>query len=385
MTKAEYLNRLNNALADYPSEYREDIISTFQRHFEEGYLDNYTDEEIIAELGTVEEVLQGISEMGISPKPKNGLGDNLNSLLDTFASSLKESFSNISSFKDIKEQLADEYLELPEGCNHILVDCSSLSMDVKVYSSDHLEYQFFNHRSTSEQPQLNISLKDDILVFRGSGPLGSLASLELGIPAEIRKLFVNSVGSDVEICQLDLENLVVHSASGDIEIENIEAGTIVLRSTSGDIGASNIRCESIEASATSGDIRFKNADGEININTVSGDAKIYDVKGSCISIIAISGDIDYQGSCQQINAKTNSGDIEMEIRDRIHSANAVSLSGDIEIRVDPEGCMIEAATRSGDVSFPRGMDYSVSGHTYRGGNGSSIITVKTNSGDIEIN
>jgi uncharacterized membrane protein len=67
MTKQEYLNALRRSLYGYPEDFRKDIIDAFEGHFLEGFAQGQTEEEIVENLGTVEEVMENIHMMNGEP------------------------------------------------------------------------------------------------------------------------------------------------------------------------------------------------------------------------------------------------------------------------------------------------------------------------------
>ena len=63
MTKSEYLNSLQEKLEKFGKELQEEIVEDYKQHFAEGEKQGRTEEEIIEELGNVEEMIRELSEM----------------------------------------------------------------------------------------------------------------------------------------------------------------------------------------------------------------------------------------------------------------------------------------------------------------------------------
>lgn len=392
MNRETYFNQLEKALASYPRDFREEIHDSFYEHFTEGNNNGLTDEEIIAELGSVEEVMENIRDMGVKPL-ENGNDFNLNGMIDSVANALKESFGNISfSFRGShrsSEAEKEGTFEIPAGCDHVLIDASGLDMDVEVTPGDQLTYQFYPYSGLFSEnlPDLEVYCRENMIVFEGvrAGSINASADLHVQLPPEIRNLFINSVGSDATVEELNLDSLICHSASGDIEIQNTQAQSVTLRSTSGDIDIKDVESDKLEISCTSGDIDVINSLGLLTVNSVSGDIDVRKHVGKEISLMAISGDIDFSGNTEQMKIKTTSGDIDLDFDQPVISVSASTLSGDISLSVeDLEEYSFDLSTFSGDVSLPRKMDYRKSGNRYSAGDGPSLITLETKSGDIDI-
>ena len=63
MTKAEYMELLKKNLEQFSKELQEEILEDYRQHFAEGENQGKTDEEIIRELGNIDEMIQGLSEV----------------------------------------------------------------------------------------------------------------------------------------------------------------------------------------------------------------------------------------------------------------------------------------------------------------------------------
>ena len=64
MTKNEYLAALNQALANYSPSFKKDILDAFEAHFQEGISEGRSEEEIMNDLGTIDDVIENIHMMG---------------------------------------------------------------------------------------------------------------------------------------------------------------------------------------------------------------------------------------------------------------------------------------------------------------------------------
>ncbi|MDE7224277.1 MAG: DUF1700 domain-containing protein, partial [Acetatifactor sp.] len=62
MTKTEYMKTLQEKLQRYNIAVEREILEDYEQHFAEGLAQGHTEEEIITELGNIEDMLQEFSE-----------------------------------------------------------------------------------------------------------------------------------------------------------------------------------------------------------------------------------------------------------------------------------------------------------------------------------
>lgn len=65
MTKSEYMNALQNKLECFNRELQQEIVEDYEQHFAEGIAAGKTEEEIVAELGSIEDMIQELPEEDI--------------------------------------------------------------------------------------------------------------------------------------------------------------------------------------------------------------------------------------------------------------------------------------------------------------------------------
>lgn len=62
MTRAEYMEKLAQALKAYDEDFALDIIGDYRRHFDEAAADGRSEESVCEELGSVEDFIRDIPE-----------------------------------------------------------------------------------------------------------------------------------------------------------------------------------------------------------------------------------------------------------------------------------------------------------------------------------
>lgn len=68
MNKAEYMDNLRKGLSGFDKEVREEIINDYEEHFAEGLAIGKSEDEICAELGSVDELVKELGEIGSKKK-----------------------------------------------------------------------------------------------------------------------------------------------------------------------------------------------------------------------------------------------------------------------------------------------------------------------------
>ncbi|MDQ7799197.1 MAG: DUF4097 family beta strand repeat-containing protein [Candidatus Edwardsbacteria bacterium] len=198
----------------------------------------------------------------------------------------------------------------------------------------------------------------------------------------------------------------ISSASGDITVIGLHKGT-KLNTAAGDISASDCKGEHIMSSA-SGDIavagcsqaslKINTASGDIEVSDCSGDLAFQTVSGDVSTSLSgnvhgqtVSGDIDIKsGQPGEIKINSTSGDVQFSGPMNIgNNSSIATVSGDVSLELKAGSSIsVECGTLSGDIECEQGMsDLRKNSRTLSGkiGDGQGSLTVKTVSGDIEIN
>lgn len=434
MTKAEYMELLKENLERFSKELQEEILEDYRQHFAEGENQGKTDEEIIRELGNIDEMIQGLSEVD---------GGNTHEAETAQSVEKEKSYQYSGEYKAIELEcdVADMELEVSED-GQIYVD----------YELDGSEgfCRRFNFYQREEGDVLYAGLKggdwkskhflgiDVNINWNGSkahtsrfgnfGKEGGSAVLKVKVPEEVPRLvFTTGSGNvhadgltvgvvkgrtgsgDLSVNNLSADSLKIHTGSGDMDLGNVKtAGTVLstgsgdmrverakserlkISTGSGDLRVSHVKSDEVEASAASGDVELKVVKAvACRLTTASGDVNVQEVKAGMLSVSSASGDVNVRsirtemGNCQ---CQTASGDIELSFTGPVSSIDVSSVSGDIRLDMEEAGGM-EAAVNSktGDVNISwKGERSRMSKGVYRYGDGSCKVNVKTTSGDVDI-
>lgn len=372
MSREQYLYELNKRLSAYPEEFRNEIMDSFMQHFEDAKAEGKSDEEIIAGLGSIDEVLQNIENYD-QVKTTN-LSDSfreLSSGLGNIGRIVKDIFRDLSSGASFTFSFSaddNDYEEVEDwyGVSDILFDSSMSDCDISVTRGDTLRYSFTTNRP--EDADLKIERRDERLylsIERNIRLVPTVSSrLKLQIPEEIRNVYLNGVSGDISINDINLGNIVVNSVSGDLEMQEVSGNQCVYKATSGDLDVNDCHLSQLSIDTTSGDVEIHESECDLMIKTTSGDCDITSHRGR-ILVEAISGDIEIEmENASEISCNTKSGDIDLEISDGNFTAEVSTISGDISTHGLPS------------VRKNRGH--------YLVGNGKAGIVLRTLSGDVTI-
>ena len=278
MNKDEYLKQLKNRLNDLNIDGKDEIYNDFTNHFEIGHQNGLSDDELIENLGSIDEVLESYESL---PKQEKIIVDNHEQ---------KKEFNDKITSIDINAKHADTKI-LPSSDN---------SFKVELYKEGRL-LEKLSHMLTAYQEESVFYVKV-LPIF----PYKSFGNYELTIhvPNNLKNIHLGTSSGDVYINNLDVDKLNIQSASGDINIHTIHTKELSLEVASSDININKL----------SGDISIRSASGDVEIDNVSGDVNA-----------------EFK-TVEQMNVSTTSGDINVRIdNDDNLSIETHSLSGDCDV------------------------------------------------------
>lgn len=307
MTKNEYLEALKQALHNTDDAARDELIRDFEEHFSIGKANGRTDEDIIASLGPIDEL---VAALDLPPK----------------------------------KLIAEPKSESSPGKGYAgvtLLEVDSLHADVVISpSADDLTYVTFKNDG---------KLVDKLAYSTEVAQRGHT----LVIKVEPIKRFFLSSASDLTIevaVAWTVQQGRLESASGEVHVADVALQLMNVKSASGDVHAHRLISERFEASTASGDVHLERCRGSLIINTASGDvyAKLHDAPE--VQLRSASGDLQYEGRCPNVNINTASGDGRLDLTgaDQI---TIHSVAGDFDIDVDraDEGLSAIMKSVSGDL------------------------------------
>ncbi len=399
MTKLEYMKKLQEKLEKFGKELQEEILEDYRQHFAEGENEGKSEEEIIDELGNIEEMIRELSEEdlpeGFAQLDPGGRAENAGQVTETGEeeeeqdvkdTDLKKSFSYSAYYKGIvlEGKAANVFVSRSED-NRIHVD-----YEVKGVSNQ-LNYEYYQHEEDgvfyagvkrrkgardegdSEEKMVKVTLFGHTIISYGnisnfSGG-GQNITLTVRIPKGVPKLTVKVGSGNVSVSGVELEAFEGSSGSGNVALDEVVADRMKAHSGSGNIKVSHT--EFISGS----------------LDTGSGNVKAEMIKGRDLKCGTGSGNVKVDAAVAEYHLSTGSGSIKLRAVGASELADMSTGSGSIKLELEGAKGM-EAAVRSGSGSIYIDWDgqesQKVKNGTYAYGNSACKVKASSGSGSIKI-
>lgn len=343
MTKDIYLKELSRRLNLLNIEGKEEILIDFKNHFELGHQDGISDEDLIASLGTIDEILAAYDDFS------------------------KTNNENI---------LVHGHTHKKEYTNTITtVDISARHADTKI--------------STSEDGGFHVDLfKEGKLLERLSHTLIAYQE-EAVFFIKVLPLFPHKSNGQYDLTiqvPRDLPCLKLNTSSGDVSAKHLSIKTIKLSSANGDLNLNDIQSESISIDVASADVKLNEVNGDLDIRCASGTVKVDTSNGAQLTLKNASGDFSLKGDYQHIKLSNASGDLDLQLK-TIQLMHASNISGNIKMRIKNQNDLkITAHGVNGEYAvYKANEEVHVDRHgSYQIGEPNCEITLNTVSGDIRL-
>ncbi len=406
MTKSEYMEALQNKLESFNRELQQEIMEDYERHFAEGIATGKTEEEIVAELGSIEDMIQDLPEKDIKQEIQLTEEDRRKS--DSYEGEYKAIV--------IDGMVADVNLEQSDD-GRLYVDYHNdgdQRFRFYQYEEGGIFYVGVRKNGSASEKEAKRAMKimlfgkeldlgnainsidkafEDIdRTFSGMGKsfnvnCGEIA-LNIKLPAEMPRVEVKSLSGDIDVRDVTPGQLSINTTSGDIEIRHVTTDGLRLNATSGDITGSQISCTELNVNITSGDLELEDVDAEmLSLNTTSGDISGNYMRGNIVEMGTGSGDIDFRGRFERYSVKTGSGDADIRVEAGAKDIRVNTGSGDVDLDVTAvESTKVTVSTGSGEgtVYESSRATHQVNRGTCTVGTGDCRIYVSTGSGDAEV-
>ena len=402
MTKNEYLAALNQALANYSPSFKKDILDAFEAHFQEGISEGRSEEEIMNDLGTIDDVIENIHMMGgeketVHKEQKNKdyevLKEGLSTAFHAFTRIADEALGHAKDFTaniNRKKNTAQYYSEpqsetLPNSIVKLVIHSETLmsSLDIKLEKGNELHYEFTQSHSIFTNP-ISDGIRCEVSDTTGKILVNGSGNLTVQIPDGVTTITMEAPAGDVDINDIKLDEFNCHNTSGDITLNRVEMKRADFTMMAGDLDISDSNFDEIGMQLSCGDVDLTNTTGNLYANLSAGDIDIQKHAADVIQISATAGDIDMEVSSPNIEVKSTAGDIDLNVHGDIHSIKVTSTAGDINMTTDSKDYQASLSTNFGDVDFDDDLPYQkLHGKKYIVGNGKGEILIKTNAGDID--
>ena len=402
MTRLEYMAALREKLESFNFSLQQEILDDYEQHFAEGLSAGKSEEEIIEELGDIDDMIQEFSE----EERRQDL-----QVLEAF-SQKPESYDCGYRGIEIDGLIANVELEKsPDG---------KLTVDYQNNGSEEMQkrYRFYQYE---ENNIFHVGVKDmgeeeggkkinifGINIFSGisTGVMNGAIRLTIRIPEGFPKVSVQTVSGDLKVSEIHVVELSVQTVSGDVDLRQSHSEKLEVQTVSGDVWVEefagsqvhgktvsgelewdNVSCDDFCLETISGDIQLNCGNcGKVAVTAVSGDVTSDNVFGRMLSAKTTSGDVEIDSDFVSYYLTTASGDIELRTCGNAREVCATTGSGDMNMNLEAVSTEVSAEVRSGEcvVYNSNGVRHEVERGKCVVGQGDCKVKVKTGSGDIEI-
>ncbi len=404
MTKSEYMEALQNKLECFNRELRQEIVEDYEQHFAEGIAAGKTEEEIMTELGSIEDMIRELPEEDIIQEEADA--QTQERAEKSMPEPGRQSYTYTGEYKAvvIDGEIADvrlgqsddgrihtEYTNSdPDYCYYQYEENGTFYVGVKRDQNSTraakraVKFMLFGK---TVKVDLDSSFEKNFRNVWNVGGGGD-AELEIRIPSGISRVEVKTRNADIEVQDVAPEELDMRTTSGDIAIRHVTVDRLSLNSTSGDIAAEQVYSGSMDVHVTSGDMALDNAEtGTFRFQGASGDISGNHVRGSVVTIGTGSGDVELDGAFERYSVGTGSGDVDIRVKAGAKEVRVGTGSGDVELDVtEVESTEVTVGTGSGEAVI-YGSDmarHHVTMGSCTVGNGECKVRVSTGSGDAEV-
>lgn len=335
MRKEEYLHLMRQALAQYDKKYVDEILSDYEEHFQYGMEQGKSEEEICAELGSVEDIVGEIKELTVGGRLT---GFEVARPMEQAESERKSELKRIRFSAEIADV---RIIPSKDGEFHI-------------YTENKNDMEYLEHHYEGDSYVGRVAKRKGFRFFGTELFLGNLMFLEssviIEVPAGLEELMVEAVSGDVYGDNFRCGNLQLNSASGDIKLKNVECRNISISTKSGDIKFEKIRSEKVDVNGVSGDIFMNEViTDEFSGHLVSGDVKGKHVEIRTVSLRTVNGDVSMDLEChgeplyvytQKVNGDVrikggmlvDEEELQMVRMEKKRSVSVNTVNGDILIK-----------------------------------------------------
>ena len=281
----DYLDELRRLLEDRGYEDIDDTLSYFEEMMEDRIDSGESEEEILEEMASPEEVAEELCR-DIPQKKKEEKGKGRKVFPDA---EIREITVNVVSYS----------VELipADGTDCVVEYDQTRFLDLDVS---------FDGRT------LDISQHRVLISFFNLGK-AEKGNIRIHVPGEmIRELEVNTASGDVSVSDMSFHDMDIETVSGDTFLKNVFSEDSSIQTVSGDLSADGLESSDLSVSAVSGDVTLRHlAAREIDISTVSGDVELL-IEGSKeeydIDISKLRGSESYEGrGNKELNVSAVSG------------------------------------------------------------------------------
>jgi len=339
MTKQEYMQQLSRALEGYEQGFVQEILESYEEHFEAGLKSGRSEEEICRELGDIEELLREMGDevefkkeerplpkpvTAIEPVQYSGISKVQLNLFSMDAEISRSCDGELHAYLQSGEELSQYLEEQVEGDTYMVNEKKPMK------NQPSLDLVSLLRMMRNPTPKLMVELPERIEFLHGKTTSGDLKLDKLNS----RAVELETTSGDIQITQMVAEESVIKASSGDIQLEQVNVSEMVLQNSSGDIELTHLNGQKVELTSVSGDIELDGVRGEKwKAETSSGDVELSRSEVEQLEVLSSSGGVEGDYYAQNSRIKTSSGDIDVRLnrKDKELQAKVRTVSGSSQI------------------------------------------------------
>lgn len=423
MTKQEYMKKLQERLESFGQELQEEILEDYRQHFAEGEKQGKSEEEIIEELGNIEEMIRELAEeelpqqfagravepdevktntvedfvavaqqlagkaleavkvkeVSMEKQPEENAGANRET-------ETKKSYSYSGNYKSVTlegraaninvTQSEDEKIHVDYEAKGV---GSQLNYEYYQYEEDGAFYAGVRRRKGVREDEgdtdtmVKVTLFGRTIISYGKvdnfDGNGRYIILNVRVPKGMPKLITKVGAGNIHVSELELETLEGTSGSGNLVIEEVVVDRLKAHTGSGNVKVQH--AEFISGSMEAG----------------SGNVTAEGIKGRELRCGTGSGNIKADAAVAEYRLTTGSGNIKVKAVGATERVDMTTGSGSVKLELEGVKGM-ETTVRSGSGSVHVGWGgeekQKVKNGTYAYGNSECKVRANTGSGSIKI-
>lgn len=418
MGKKEYMELLAKKLKGVNKEVRNEILEDYEQHFEEGIAAGKSEDEIVDELGNIDDMLSEIPKEDFCGETDIIEYQNMSQDYGKEGAYTEEKSRNenyvgddiqIKSDKEaclyrgviVKGLLADVIVEKTEEkeITASYRNCGSLETKDKYCFCRYEENGYFvievkevrNYETQSFGNKISEKLQmaffgKKVFNFINTGNYDGNITINVQIPSDVPELEIGTSG-DIDVADVEIKRINCKTLGGDTNVHAVKAENLGAYAGSGDVSINNCMAAIVEVKTGSGDVDILYSNGNaLTVMTGSGDVETKDIVYNKVTTKTGSGDVDIKTSCTCADIVTGSGDTEFYVKGNFDDIKIGSGSGDVDVTVEKnEGFEIKAISGCGETTvIEKDIKYYDVRNGHVIGNGRGRLNIKTGSGDCKI-
>lgn len=337
MTKQEFLDKLEAGLAGTNEE--EQVLEFYREMIADRVEDGMSEEEAVAQVGTVEEILAScVQSVTVVPRRNTEQTGEIRRVV------IREREFDIQILPTeepcYRLEGQDRYHEvcLENGTLRILRNKEPLPR--RLFSEGSGEMTLYLPRGCYESLDIttasgNMEIQQDFTSVRVSG-----ASSDITLSGTFRgRVDIQTASGDLELNGVSGDTLQVQTASGDVALHNVLVDTLEIHCASGDLDLNRVCGQTLVLESKSGDMDLMDtlSKGSFRCKTVSGDMELRRVDGPDMDLETVSGDISgvlLHG--KHFTTRTVSGDLALCGGTPEGTCRIATISGDVRLELAEE-------------------------------------------------